>query len=179
MTVKVRYGDRTTITRSHTVGAPLDSPRALGAVAGALLDAVDVSPGIRLLGVSVSGLLDTDTTARQLSFDDGDEAAPAASGPVDEAASGRAGVAAGTPGPPGAAHGAAGAGVAGTGVAGQGARHLAWHEVEAAVSAIRARYGNASVGPATLVGRDGLAVKERGDTQWGPSTPPEPTGDDR
>ncbi|MDR3650330.1 MAG: DNA polymerase IV [Acidimicrobiales bacterium] len=162
VTVKVRYGDRATITRSHTVGAPLDSPRALGAVAGALLDAVDVSPGIRLLGVSVSGLVDTDTTARQLSFDD-DEA------PRNEAeelrvhpASGRPPVVPGDP-----AHDTA------------AARELAWHEVEAAVSAIRARYGNASVGPATLVGRDGLAVKERGDTQWGPSAPPAPGGGDR
>ncbi len=54
------------------------------------------------------------------------------------------------------------------------ARALAWNEVEAAVSAIRARYGNASVGPATLIGRGGLVVKERGDTQWGPSVPPAP-----
>ena len=55
-------------------------------------------------------------------------------------------------------------------------RQPAWDEVEAAVSAIRARYGNASVGPAALVGRDGLAVKERGDTQWGPSAPPSVDG---
>jgi len=188
VTVKVRYGDRTTITRSHTVGAPLDSPRALGVVAGALLDAVDVSPGIRLLGVSVSGLVDTDTTARQLSFDDGDEAAPAAPGLVAEAASGRAGVlgetlgsargAVGTAGTGTGGTGTGGTGTGGTGTAGPPPRHLAWHEVEAAVSAIRARYGNASVGPATLVGKDGLSVKERGDTQWGPSTS-EPTGGDR
>ena len=45
------------------------------------------------------------------------------------------------------------------------------------MSAIRARYGNASVGPAALMGRDGLAVKERGDTQWGPDVPPPSTGD--
>jgi len=150
VTVKVRYGDRVTITRSHTVGAPIDSPRALGAVAGALLDAVDVSPGVRLLGVSVSGLADTDATARQLSFDD-DELTPTA----PDAPQG--------PGPQGS-------GVLHRGAA--GARLLAWHEVEAAVTAIRARYGNASVGPAALVGREGLTVKERGDTQWGPSVPP-------
>jgi DNA polymerase-4 len=150
VTVKVRYGDRVTITRSHTVGAPIDSPRALGVVAGALLDAVDVSPGVRLLGVSVSGLADTDATARQLSFDD-DEPNP--TGP--DAPPG--------PGPQGSEDLPGGA---------AGARLLAWHEVEAAVTAIRARYGNASVGPAALVGREGLTVKERGDTQWGPSAPP-------
>jgi DNA polymerase-4 len=152
ITVKVRYGDRITITRSHTVGAPLDSPRALAAVTGALLDGVDVSPGIRLLGVSVSGLVDTDTTARQLSFDD-DEVLPA-----------RPGISSG-PTRPGDTGGLELAPAASS------ARQMAWHEVEAAVSAIRARYGNASVGPAALVGRQGLAVKQRGDTQWGPSAP--------
>jgi DNA polymerase-4 len=152
ITVKVRYGDRATITRSHTVGMPLDSPRALGAVAGALLDAVDVSAGIRLLGVSVSALQGTDTAAHQLSFDDGDELG-------DDTCPPR-GVAAPDPDRTGDHQSR-------TAVA----RHPAWREVEAAVSAIRARYGNASVGPAALVGREGLAVKERGDTQWGPSAP--------
>ena len=160
VTVKVRYGDRVTITRSHTVGAPLDSPRALGAVAAALLDAVDVSPGVRLLGVSVSGLLDTDATARQLSFDD--EVLPTGPDPRHRGPS--------REGPVGDLE-------AGSAVA--SARQLAWHEVEAAVTAIRARYGNASVGPAALVGREGLEVKERGDTQWGPSAPAPSTGRDR
>jgi DNA polymerase-4 len=159
VTVKVRFGDRVTITRSHTVGSPLDSPRALGLVSGALLDAVDVSPGVRLLGVSVSGLVDTDTTARQLSFDDDDASGP---GPRRDPGSSRED-------PVGDLDG-------GTGAA---ARQLAWHEVEAAVTAIRARYGNASVGSAALVGREGLAVKERGDTQWGPSAPAPSTGADR
>ncbi len=163
ITVKVRYGDRVTITRSHTVGAPLDSPRALGVVAGALLDAVDVSPGVRLLGVSVSGLLDTDTTVRQLSFDDGDEAGVAGPGPTRLVGSGRGGL----------------VGDLEVGTAPAVPRQLAWHEVEAAVSAIRARYGNASVGPAALVGREGLAVKERGDTQWGPTVPAPSTGAQR
>jgi len=158
VTVKVRYGDRTTITRSHTVAVLLDSPRALGTVAGALLEAVDVSPGVRLLGVSVSGLQDTGTTAHQLAFDDdvvppgtiavGHEGAHPDGAGVDRRVDG------GVP----------------------AARQPAWHEVEAAVSSIRARYGNASVGPAALVGRDGLTVKERGDTQWGPGAPTSPAG---
>jgi DNA polymerase IV len=150
VTVKVRYGDRATITRSHTVGSPLDSPRALGAVAGALLDAVDASPGVRLLGVAVSGLLDTGANARQLSFDD-DATGMGPSSHFDaERTEGRWGA----PEDPTTT-----------------ALQLAWHEVEAAVSAIRARYGNASVGPAALVGRHGLDVKQRGDTQWGPDRP--------
>jgi DNA polymerase-4 len=153
ITVKIRYGDRVTITRSHTVGAPLDSPRAIGVVAGALLDAVDVTPGVRLLGVSLSGLLDVEATARQLSFDDDDVAT--GPGPEDQAG----------------ARASTGAPGVESGTARSAARELAWHEVEAAVSAIRARYGNASVGPAALVGKERLTVKERGDTQWGPSAP--------
>jgi DNA polymerase-4 len=161
ITVKIRYGDRVTITRSHTVGPPLDSPRAIATVAGALLDAVDVTPGVRLLGMSLSGLLDVGATARQLSFDDDDVAT--GPGPVRR------------PGP-GVRTGPADLE---SGTATTVARDLAWHEVEAAVSAIRARYGNASVGPAALVGREGLAVKERGDTQWGPSAPAPVAGTDR
>jgi len=42
-------------------------------------------------------------------------------------------------------------------------------DVDAAVDAIRERYGTASVGPAALVGRWGLRVKQLGDDQWGPS----------
>ena len=41
-----------------------------------------------------------------------------------------------------------------------------------AVEQIRKRFGEASVGPATLVGNDGLRVKRQGDTQWGPAQEP-------
>jgi len=42
-------------------------------------------------------------------------------------------------------------------------------ELDGAVAAIRARFGPAAVGPATLAGPHGLDVKRRGDTQWGPA----------
>ena len=42
-------------------------------------------------------------------------------------------------------------------------------ELDAAVDAIRERYGRGSVGPAALVGATGLRVKQVGDSQWGPS----------
>jgi hypothetical protein len=52
--------------------------------------------------------------------------------------------------------------------------------VTAAVDAIRARYGGSSVGPASLVGAQGLRVRHRGDAQWGPSARSEPElGDGR
>jgi DNA polymerase IV len=153
ITIKVRFGDHSTITRSHTVAAPVDSPRAIGAVAGALLDGVDLSPGIRLLGVSVSGLSPRGVEARQLSFADAapgpDEPRPDEPGPGPHDPG---------PGPPDPVD-----------VQGQG-----WEEVEAAVTAVRVRYGHASVGPATLIGGSGLGVKRRGDMQWGPSAPSDP-----
>jgi DNA polymerase IV len=67
MTVKVRFHDHATITRSHTGADPLDTGPELARVASSLLDQVDSSAGIRLLGVSVSGL--AQHAARQLSLE--------------------------------------------------------------------------------------------------------------
>jgi DNA polymerase IV len=129
VSIKVRFGDFTTISRSHTLAKAVDSPRAVAAVAGALLDGVDLAPGIRLLGVSVSQLAVAGSDAHQLSFSD------TASFDADP-----------NPSPDEGDHG--------------------WEEVEAAVAAVRTRYGGGS----------GLRVKGRGDTQWGPSAPAEDPG---
>jgi DNA polymerase-4 len=150
ITVKIRFGDHSTITRSHTVAHAVDSPRVIGAVAGALLDGVDLGPGVRLLGVSVSGLVSGGSAPHQLSFDD-TTSNRSADGP-------ERGDSPGSLDP----------------VEPQG---QSWDEVEAAVSAIRTRYGHGSVGPATLIGGSGLGVKRRGDTQWGPSAPSDPSDD--
>lgn len=56
VTLKVRFGDFTTITRSRSSPGPLLSASEIAHVSGSLLDAVDVSPGVRLIGVSVSSL---------------------------------------------------------------------------------------------------------------------------
>ncbi len=127
--VKLRFADFSTITRSHSLSGPLFSSMEIARLASELLSGVDVGPGVRLLGVSVSSLEPLATAGgRQLSLLDseGGEAAPRrADGPL------RA-------------------------------------EVEAAVDAIRARYGAHAVGPATVVERGGgLRVKELGDQQWG------------
>lgn len=58
VTLKVRHHDFSTHTRSTTLGAPTDQPGVIVATARRLLDATDVGGGIRLLGVSVSGLAD-------------------------------------------------------------------------------------------------------------------------
>ncbi|MDQ4091817.1 MAG: DNA polymerase IV [Actinomycetota bacterium] len=117
VTLKVRFASFETITRSRTVPRPVDSGAAVARVAMELLDAVDPSPGVRLLGVSVSNL--GPRPGEQLSLGDGDDAEPAVARAVDE---------------------------------------------------VRRRFGDKAVGPATLLRGDGLAVKRRGDQQWGPSS---------
>jgi len=67
VTVKVRFHDHATITRSHTGTDPLDTGPELVKAASSLLAQVDSSNGVRLLGVSVSGL--ATGGARQLSLD--------------------------------------------------------------------------------------------------------------
>ncbi len=64
--LKVRFGDFRTITRSVTLPEATDSGRAVALAAQHLLAAVDVSVGVRLVGVSVSGL--AADANRQLSF---------------------------------------------------------------------------------------------------------------
>jgi DNA polymerase-4 len=68
VTIKVRFHDFRTITRSSTVAEPLDAGPAIARAAKALLDQVDPSSGVRLLGVSVSQL--SAGAARQLTLDD-------------------------------------------------------------------------------------------------------------
>ncbi len=131
VTLKLRYGDFTTITRSHSLARPVVSTGELVKIAAALLSATDIAPGVRLLGVGVSSLEERlSPAAEQLSlWDQAGETADA--------------LASGSPGR---------------------------CEVDAAVDAIRERYGTASVGPAALVGHEGLRVKQLGDSAWGPSS---------
>lgn len=56
VTLKVRYEDFSTITRSVTLGGPLDSPRDLYVTARDLLGSVDLARPVRLLGLGGSGL---------------------------------------------------------------------------------------------------------------------------
>lgn len=116
VTLKVRFGDFRTITRSVTPPRAVDDSPVLADAARALLREVDPAPGVRLLGVTGSGLVEA--AGRQLSFDD-------VEGPD-------------------------------------------WHDASGAVDAIRDRFGDTAIGPASAVGRRGLRVKRRGDGQWGP-----------
>jgi DNA polymerase-4 len=116
VTVKIRFHDFRTITRSTTLPEPVDSGAVITRSAKELLAGVDPEAGVRLLGVSVSHL--DSARAHQLSFDDAEAAD--------------------------------------------------WPGAEAAVDAVRARFGADAVGPASLTGPGGLRTKRRGDQQWGP-----------
>ena len=116
VTVKVRFNDFATITRSRTLPEAVDTAPEVASVAGDLLDGVDAAGGIRLLGVSVSNLA-AGGAARQLTF--------------------------GQDGP-------------------------AWTDASRAMDGVRARFGATAVGPAALLGGDGVGVRRPGDHQWGP-----------
>jgi DNA polymerase IV len=120
VTVKVRFHDFHTITRSHTLPVPTATAAVVATVAKELLAGVDPGPGVRLFGVSLSNLVEA--TDEQLTLD---------------------------------------AAVA---------DHTGWDDAARAVDAVRARFGDAAVGPAALVEADGagLRLKREGDTQWGP-----------
>jgi DNA polymerase-4 len=149
--VKVRFGDFTTVTRSATFEEAEDAAAALAATGDRLLGRLDVSPGVRLLGLAVSSLTasahDADRS-EQLSLD---LAAPT-SGSRDS----------GPAGGPGPRPGAARARRVGVEAASKAAT--------AAVDAVRRRFGDAAVGPAALLGERGLRLLRQGDAQWGPGS---------
>jgi DNA polymerase IV len=143
VTLKVRYGDFTTMTRSHTSPRWLDTTAELSRIGAGLLDRVDVTPGVRLLGLSVSVL----RSAREGRADDGADGEQLRLGleaTMDDLAA------------------------AGSATAGQG-----WAAAANAIDAVRRRFGENAVGPAALIGEHGLSLKRQGDTQWGPSAAPE------
>jgi DNA polymerase IV len=128
VTVKVKFKDFSMQTRSHTMSRALSTGGAIGQVAAALLAGIDPGEGIRLLGVSASGL--SKGEADQLSFDLGDGLDAA-----NESAT---------------------------------ALEQSWHDVTAAVDAIRDRFGRSAVGSAARVTDEGVQVPARRDAPWGP-----------
>ena len=58
VSIKVRLHDFTTLSRSSTLGSPTDSTATIARLARQLLEDLDTSGGVRLLGVGVSGLAD-------------------------------------------------------------------------------------------------------------------------
>ncbi|UGY94806.1 DNA polymerase IV [Streptomyces gobiensis] len=56
--IKVRRYDFATLTRSETLRGPTDDPSVVREAAARLIETVDTTEGVRLLGVGVSGLAD-------------------------------------------------------------------------------------------------------------------------
>jgi DNA polymerase-4 len=85
--VKVRFADFTTITRSKTLREPTDVARTVYDTARGLYEALGLQRArIRLVGVRVEGLVDTDRTPRQLALSGGTEDWRAAEQAADRAA---------------------------------------------------------------------------------------------
>ena len=71
ISLKVRYGDFTTVTRSRSPGGSTRSHTEIADIAVELLGTLDVGSGVRLLGVSLSGLEPAKIgSARQLALFD-------------------------------------------------------------------------------------------------------------
>jgi DNA polymerase-4 len=68
VSIKVRFNDFRTITRAVTLATAVDTGPDVVRAATGLLEKVDPTPGVRLLGIHVSQL--SDQSARQLSLDD-------------------------------------------------------------------------------------------------------------
>lgn len=77
----MRFAGFHTITRSVTLDSPVDTAPEILAAAGPLLRAIDVSPGVRLLGVSAGNLA---APNQQLSLLDDRDAPHRAAGAIDE-----------------------------------------------------------------------------------------------
>jgi hypothetical protein len=52
------------------------------------------------------------------------------------------------------------------------AHDAGWEVAEQTIDAIRGRFGQTVIGPASSVGARGLRVVRRGQQQWGPDQPP-------
>lgn len=68
LSVVVRFDDLTSISRSQTLSFGVDDEHAIGAIAEALLQSVDLSRTVRLLGLHASGFLERSENQMQLSF---------------------------------------------------------------------------------------------------------------
>jgi DNA polymerase IV len=69
VTVKIRFGDFVTRTRSHTSATALSDGPTIAARGCDLLDGVDTDRGVRLLGLGISNLVAVTGSVEQMSLD--------------------------------------------------------------------------------------------------------------
>jgi len=119
-TLKVRFGDFTTLTRRATARQPFDNATELLRLSRDLLGSIDTSDGLRLLGVGVSSL--AEDQGEQLALD------------LDGSSADQTGA-----------------------------------QTAALVDEVRAKFGNAAIGPASAAVDGELRIKRRGEQQWGPN----------
>ena len=147
VTIKLRYGDFRTITRSHTFDSPQASGPALWRAGKALLGALDLGKGVRLLGVSASGLVPANCApGEQLELGLGAGGEPSAgertrksAPPAGRVAPGRARATGAEPGTPVRT------------ASGQPGEQEGWARASVAVDAVRARFGEGAVRPAVTI----------------------------
>ena len=84
VTIKVRFPDFRTITRSTTADGPFSGSAEIARLAVALLDKVDTAGGIRLLGVTMSNLTDATVLQESLFDEPGPSSDDAIQSVVDE-----------------------------------------------------------------------------------------------
>ncbi len=68
ISIVVRFDDRSSVSRSQTLSFGLDDEYAIEAIAEALLQSVDLSLAVRLLGLHASNFLERNDNHMQLSF---------------------------------------------------------------------------------------------------------------
>jgi DNA polymerase IV len=152
VTLKVRFPDFRTITRSATLPEPFSVSAEIARLALGLLEKVDTAGGIRLLGVTVSNLIAAAAHQESL-FGDDDGAALG-----ERAAATHLHLGSGGRRPPDPSD--------------AGVRGPSAHELQSAVDAVRARFGSDALGSAALLGPgDRLRVRRKG-TQYGPNAEP-------
>jgi DNA polymerase IV len=158
ITLKIKFADFRMITRARSIAVPTMSGIRIADIARQLLSETDtadqvLSAGVRLLGVSVSSL--NDDVAHEIGAESSTEVSAGADVQLDlfgsQDASARDGGGRGGP------------------------AHVIDRDddaFQAAIAAVREKFGDHAVAPASLATERGVRVKRRGDTQWGPSAPP-------
>ncbi len=141
LTLKFRYGDFTTLTRSHTFATPQMSGPGLWTAAKELLGSLELRNGVRLLGLSASGLVPVQSApGEQLQL----ELSAAATGSQEDVAPLQSNAAAQEPSAV-TASSAAGSDQAGSGAA------PGWERASQAIDAVRARSAKAPLAQPPLL----------------------------